>query len=57
MKPINIRCLKFIITFHDTFHITKFKLVIAIELLDNLAIFMPVIGSTGSEDGRLGIHI
>lgn len=57
MKPINIRCLKFIITFHDTFHITKFKLVIAIELLDNLAIFVPVIGSTGSEDGRLGIHI
>ena len=35
--------------FHDAFDITEFELVGSIELLDDLAVLMPVLGSAGPE--------
>lgn len=46
----DIRGIEIIVALHYAFHISQFQLVIAVELLDDLAVFVPVVGSAGPED-------
>lgn len=55
MKPRKvgaIRGIELVVPFHNALHITQFKLVVAVELLDDFAILVPVVGSAGPENGR-----
>lgn len=45
-----LRCKELIISLHNPFHIAQFQLVVAVELLDDFTIFMPVIGPAGPKD-------
>jgi hypothetical protein len=58
-KEKHLRGKEFVIALHDAFDIAQFQLVIAVELLNGLAILMPVVRSAGTKDirrGRKGLH-
>lgn len=45
-----VRGKELVVPFHDAFHIAQFQLVDAVELFDDLAVLVPVVGSAGPED-------
>lgn len=47
-----IRGIELVIPFHNALNIAQLELVVAVELLDDFAILVPVVGSAGPENGR-----
>lgn len=47
-----IRCIELIIPLHYALDIAQLELVVAVELLDDFAVLVPVVGSAGPENGR-----
>lgn len=52
-----VRGKEIIIAFHDALHIAQFQLVVAVELLDDLAVLVPVVGSAGPEDVEISVGV
>ncbi len=46
-----IRRIKLIIPLHYALDIAQLELVVAVELLDDFAVLVPVVGSAGPENG------
>lgn len=49
-----VRGIKIIVALHDALDIAQLQLVDAVELLDDLAVLVPVVGSAGAEGVEVG---
>lgn len=47
-----IRGIELVVPFHNALDVAQLELVVAVELLDDFAILVPVVGSAGPENGR-----
>lgn len=50
-----VRGKEIVVAFHDALDIAQFQLVDAVELLDDVAVLVPVVGSAGPEGVEVSV--